>query len=122
MRFHYPELLHGGDYNPEQWMEQKDTIWQEDMRFARQAGINTLSVGIFSWSYLEPEDGVYDFSWMDEVMDNLAQNGIKAVLATPSGARPPWMARKYPSVLRVTENRLSNHYGERHNALSLIHI
>lgn len=116
MRFHYPELLHGGDYNPEQWMEQKDTIWQEDMRFARQAGINTLSVGIFSWSYLEPEDGVYDFSWMDEVMDNLAQNGIKAVLATPSGARPPWMARKYPSVLRVTENRLSNHYGERHNA------
>ena len=116
MRFHYPELLHGGDYNPEQWMEQKDTIWKEDMRYAREAGINTLSVGIFSWSYLEPEDGVYDFSWMDEVMDNLAQNGIKAVLATPSGARPPWLARKYPSVLRMTDRRERQLYGDRHNA------
>lgn len=116
MRFHYPELLHGGDYNPEQWMEQKDTIWKEDMRYAREAGINTLSVGIFSWAYLEPEDGVYDFSWMDEVMDNLAANGIKAVLATPSAARPAWLAKKYPSVLRVTENRLQNLFGERHNA------
>lgn len=116
MRFHYPELLHGGDYNPEQWMEQKDTIWKEDMRYAKEAGINTLSVGIFSWSYLEPEDGVYDFSWMDEVMDNLAANGMKAVLATPSGARPPWLAKKYPSVLRMTDKRERRLYGDRHNA------
>ena len=92
MRFQYPELLHGGDYNPDQWMDQKETIWKEDMEYAKQAGINTLSIGIFSWAVLEPEDGVYDFSWMDEVMDNLAANGIKAVLATPCGARPPWMA------------------------------
>ncbi len=116
MRFSYPELLHGGDYNPEQWMEQKDTIWKEDMAYAKQAGINTLSVGIFAWSYLEPEDGVYDFSWMDEVMDNLAANGLKAVLATPSGARPVWMAKKYPSVLRMTAQRLPMLYGDRHNA------
>ena len=116
MRFHYPELLHGGDYNPEQWMEQKETIWKEDMAYAKQAGINTLSIGIFSWSYLEPEDGVYDFSWMDEVMDNLAANGMKAVLATPSGARPPWLAVKYPSVLRMTDRRERNVFGARHNA------
>ncbi len=116
MKFHYPELLHGGDYNPEQWMEQKDTIWKQDMQWAREAGINTLSVGIFSWAYLEPEDGVYDFSWMDEVMDNLAANGIKAVLATPSGARPAWLAKKYPSVLRMTAERLPNVFGGRHNA------
>ncbi len=116
MRFQYPELLHGGDYNPEQWMEQKDTIWKEDMAYAKQAGINTLSVGIFAWSYLEPEDGVYDFAWMDEVMDNLAANGLKAVLATPSGARPVWMAKKYPSVLRMTDKREQCLYGDRHNA------
>ena len=116
MKFHYPELLHGGDYNPEQWMEQKETIWKQDMQYAREAGINTLSIGIFSWAFLEPEDGVYDFSWMDEVMDNLAANGIKAVLATPSGARPAWLAKKYPSVLRMTENRLPNVFGGRHNA------
>ena len=116
MKFHYPELLHGGDYNPEQWLEQKDTIWKQDMLYAREAGINTLSVGIFSWAYLEPEDGVYDFSWMDEVMDNLAANGIKAVLATPSGARPAWLAKKYPSVLRMTAQRQPNLFGGRHNA------
>ena len=116
MQFKYPELLHGGDYNPDQWMEQKDTIWKEDMEYARQAGINTLSIGIFSWAVLEPEDGVYNFDWMDEVMDNLAANGIKAVLATPSGARPPWMAEKYPSVLRMTSEGLRQKYGDRHNA------
>lgn len=116
MQFKYPELLHGGDYNPDQWMEQKDTIWKEDMEYARQAGINTLSIGIFSWAVLEPEDGVYNFEWMDEVMDNLAANGIKAVLATPSGARPPWMAEKYPSVLRMTSEGLRQKYGDRHNA------
>ena len=108
-------LLYGGDYNPEQWLKQKDTIWKEDMEYARAAGINTLSVGIFAWSYLEPEEGRYDFGWMDEVMDRLHQNGIKAVLATPSGARPPWMAEKYPEVLRVNHLRQKMLYGGRHN-------
>ncbi|MDD3337119.1 MAG: beta-galactosidase [Eubacteriales bacterium] len=110
-----PGLLHGGDYNPEQWLDQKDTIWKEDMAYAKAAHINTLSIGIFSWSMLEPSDGVYDFSWMDEVMDMLAANGIKAVLATPSGARPPWLAEKYPEVLRVNSRREHQLYGGRHN-------
>jgi len=110
-----PGLLYGGDYNPEQWLKQKDTIWKEDMAFAREAGVNTLSIGIFAWSYLEPEEGRYDFSWMDEVMDMLHQNGIKAILATPSGARPPWLAERYPEVLRVNQLRQKMLYGGRHN-------
>ena len=111
-----PCLLHGGDYNPEQWISQKETIWKQDMEYAKKADINTLSVGIFSWSHLEPEDGVYDFSWMDEVLDMLAENGIKAILSTPSGGYPPWLAEKYPSVLRVTNDRRRKIYGGRHNA------
>ena len=55
-------FLHGADYNPEQWIKLKDTVWPEDMRRAKEAGVNVLSVGIFSWAFLEPEDGVYDFS------------------------------------------------------------
>ena len=110
-----PVLLHGGDYNPEQWINQKDVIWKQDMEMAVAAGINTLSVGIFAWSMLEPEEGVFDFTWLDEVMDMLAANGIKAVLATPSGARPPWMAQKYPEVLRVDENGNRHIFGGRHN-------
>lgn len=110
-----PVLLHGGDYNPEQWIREKDTIWPMDMEMARRAGINTLSVGIFSWAMLEPQEGEYHFEWLDEVMDMLAENGIKAVLATPSGARPAWLAEKYPEVLRVNENRQRNLFGIRHN-------
>ncbi|MDR2760037.1 MAG: beta-galactosidase, partial [Spirochaetaceae bacterium] len=44
-----PHILYGGDYNPEQWLAWKDKIWKEDMRLAKLAGINILSVGIFSW-------------------------------------------------------------------------
>ena len=110
-----PALLHGGDYNPEQWLKQKDEIWKKDMDLARKAGINTLSVGIFSWAHLEPEEGKYDFAWLDEVMNMLADNGIAAILATPSGARPPWLAQKYSEVLRVNNERRHHLYGGRHN-------
>lgn len=110
-----PGLLHGGDYNPEQWLAQKDTIWKEDMELARRAGINTLSIGIFSWAHLEPQEGKYDFAWMDEVMDMLHANGIKAILATPSGARPVWLAEAYPEVLRMTATRQRMLFGGRHN-------
>ncbi|MDR3284426.1 MAG: beta-galactosidase [Treponema sp.] len=110
-----PHILHGGDYNPEQWLKWKDTVWREDMRMAKLAGINTLTVGIFSWAALEPNEGEYRFEWIDEVMDMLAENGITAVLATPSGARPAWMSQKYPEILRMNRNRTKNLHGERHN-------
>jgi len=111
-----PHILHGGDYNPEQWLKWKDEIWPEDMRLAKEAGINTLSVGIFSWSMLEPEEDVFDFSWLDEVMDMMARNGLKAILATPTGARPQWMAEAHPEALRVEKDGVRNMFGGRHNA------
>ena len=110
-----PHFLHGGDYNPDQWIKWKDTIWKEDMRLARLAGINSLSVGIFAWAALEPEEGRYEFGWLDEILDLMAENGITAVLATPTAARPAWMSQKYPEVLRVTRERQRNLHGERHN-------
>ena len=60
------------------------------------AGCNVMSVGIFAWSALEPEEGRYEFEWLDRVIDGLYANGIYTILATPSGARPPWMAKKIP--------------------------
>lgn len=110
-----PGLVHGSDYNPEQWIKWKETVWEEDMRLAKLAGLNSLSVGIFSWSMLEPAEGEFHFEWLDEVMDMMAANGLKAVLATPSAARPAWMAQKYPEVLRTPENRVRNLFGQRHN-------
>ena len=110
----YPHILHGADYNPDQWMD-CPKILEEDLRLMKLAGCNVMSVGIFAWATLEPEEGKYDFSFLDLVMDKLHENGIGAILATPSGARPAWMAQKYPEVLRVTDTRQRNLFGERHN-------
>ncbi|WP_138296157.1 MULTISPECIES: beta-galactosidase [unclassified Clostridium] len=110
-----PHLIHGADYNPDQWIKWKDTIWKEDMRLAKEAGINELSIGIFSWAMLEPAEGEYHFEWLDEVMDMLADAGITAILATPSGARPPWMAQAYPEVLRTGRDLRRIRYSARHN-------
>ncbi|MCC9078432.1 beta-galactosidase [Litorilinea aerophila] len=108
----FPHLLHGGDYNPDQWPEE---IWHEDMRLMELARCNAMSVGIFAWSRLEPEEGRFDFSWLDQIMDMLHARGIYAVLATPSGARPAWLSAKYPEVLRVRPDRTRNLHGLRHN-------
>ena len=100
----YGRYLHGGDYNPEQWLDRPD-ILQKDIEYFKKAHINTVSVGIFSWAVLEPEEGKYNFDWLEEIINNLYKEGIYTILATPSGARPKWMADKYPEVLRVDETR-----------------
>jgi beta-galactosidase len=108
----FPHFLHGGDYNPDQWPEE---VWSEDMRLMDLANCNAMSVGIFAWTKLEPEEGHYEFGWLDKIMDMLAAHGAYAVLATPSGARPAWLSQKYPEVLRVRPERLRNQHGVRHN-------
>lgn len=94
-----PGLSYGGDYNPEQWPEQ---IRLEDVELMRQAGVNALSVGIFSWAWLEPAEGRYDFGWLDDVMNNLASAGIKVALATATAAPPAWLVAKHPEILPIT--------------------
>ena len=110
----YPHFLHGADYNPEQWLPDK-SIWDEDMRLLQLANCNELSVGIFSWSTLEPREGEYDFSFLDETIARVGKAGGKVILATPSGARPRWLAEKYPEVLRVGPDGVREHFRARHN-------
>jgi beta-galactosidase len=107
-----PVFLHGGDYNPDQWTPD---IWEADMRLMKAAHCNAMSVGIFAWSALEPAEGEFEFGWLDRVMDMIAENDGYVVLATPSGARPNWLARSYPEVLRVRPDRQRNLFGQRHN-------
>jgi beta-galactosidase len=106
--------MHGADYNPDQWLHDPG-ILEEDIRMMKLAKCNVMSIGIFSWTALEPEEGVFTFEWLDRVLNTFAQNGIFAWLATPSGARPAWMSEKYPEVLRVGANRVRNLHGARHN-------
>ncbi|MDR1570815.1 MAG: beta-galactosidase [Oscillospiraceae bacterium] len=110
----FPRLAHGADYNPDQWLDNPD-ILREDIRLMKKAKCNLMSVGIFAWTALEPEEGVYTFDWLESVLDSLGEAGISAVLATPSGARPAWMSAKYPEVLRVRADGLRDFHGARHN-------
>ncbi len=82
-----PRLLHGADYNPDQWLKYPDVL-KEDIRLMKLSRCNVMSVGIFSWVSLEPEEGRFTFDWLDQVLDTFKENGIYAFLATPSGARP----------------------------------
>ncbi len=109
-----PGLFYGGDYNPEQWLDHPQ-ILEKDIEYMKEAHINVVSLGIFSWSALEPEEGNFTFDWMGERIDTLYKNGIFVFLSTPSGGRPKWMADKYPEVLRVDSSRHRDLFGFRHN-------
>ena len=113
-QINFGKMLHGGDYNPEQWLDSPE-ILEKDIEYFKKAHINEVSIGIFSWSTLEPEEGRYCLDWMQEIIDRLWANGISVILATPSGARPKWMADKYPEVLRVDEYGNRDFFGARHN-------
>jgi beta-galactosidase len=92
-------LRFGADYNPEQWPRE---VWGDDVRLMREAGVNIVSLGIFSWALLEPRPGEWDFSWLDEVMDLLHENGIDVDLATATASPPPWLTHRHPDVLPET--------------------
>lgn len=107
-------MLHGGDYNPDQWLDRPD-ILVDDIKLMQLSHTNTFSVGIFAWSALEPEEGVYNFEWLDKVIEDIYSIDGRVILATPSGARPAWMSQKYPEVLRVNGARVKQLHGGRHN-------
>lgn len=94
-------LAYGGDYNPEQWPRE---VWHEDMRLMRQAGVNFVSVGIFSWALLEPKPEAYDFGWLDELLDLLDAHGIAANLGTPTASPPAWFFAEHPDARVVTRD------------------
>ena len=113
-KINMPGLLHGGDYNPEQWLDRPD-ILEEDIRLMKLAHVNNVSLRIFSWAFLEPEEGKYQFDYLEEIINRLYDNGIYTNLATPTGAMPNWMTQKYPEVMQTDENGIQNLPGKRHN-------
>lgn len=106
-------LWHGADYNPDQWLVYPDVL-DKDIELMKKAGVNVVSLGIFAWATLEPEEGLFNFQWMDSIIDKLYENGIYVDLATPSGGMPAWLAEKYPEVCRMNEDGIRNRFGNRH--------
>ncbi|MDX3384183.1 beta-galactosidase [Streptomyces niveiscabiei] len=103
-------LAFGGDYNPEQWPE---SVWQEDVRLMREAGVTMVSVGIFSWALLEPARGQYDFGWLDRIIALLHENGIRVDLGTPTVVPPVWFYREHPDALPVAADGTRYAFGSR---------
>ena len=110
----FGRMLHGGDYNPEQWLDRPE-ILAADREYFRRMHINTVSLGMFSWAVLEPCEGVFNFDWLVQIIDALYAAGVSVIMATPSGARPKWLADAYPEVLRVDAERRRALFGGRHN-------
>lgn len=94
-------IAYGGDYNPEQWPEE---TWAEDVRLMREAGVNLVSLGIFSWALLEPEPGRFEFGWLDRILHLLHEAGIAVDLATPTAAPPAWLTHRFPQTRPVTRD------------------
>ncbi|HET6711314.1 beta-galactosidase [Amycolatopsis sp.] len=103
-------LAFGGDYNPEQWDE---PVWKEDDELMRRAKVNLATVGVFSWALLEPEEGRYDFAWLDAHLDRLHANGVAVDLATPTASPPPWFTLAHPDALPVTADGTTLVHGSR---------
>jgi beta-galactosidase len=103
-------LFYGGDYNPEQWPE---AVWPEDVRLMREAGVNLVSLAIFSWSRLQPDPETFTFDWLDRIMNLLHEGGIGICLATATASPPPWLSRLHPEVLPVTADGVVLHPGSR---------
>ncbi|MFC0682667.1 beta-galactosidase [Lysobacter korlensis] len=103
-------IAYGGDYNPEQWPRE---VWHEDVALMRDAGVNLVSVGIFSWALLETSEGVFDFGWLDEVIDLLHANGIAVDLGTPTASPPAWFFAEHPDARVVQRDGTVMGFGSR---------
>ncbi|MFC8257630.1 beta-galactosidase [Streptomyces sp. NPDC057291] len=103
-------ILFGGDYNPEQWPEE---VWEDDVRLMKDAGVNSVTLGVFSWAKIEPRPGAREFGWLDRLMDLMHTHGIGVVLATPTASPPPWMGAEHPETLPRGEDGSVVWYGSR---------
>lgn len=107
------KIFYGGDYNPEQWPEE---IWEEDMRLLKNAGVDILTLNVFSWAKLQPSEAKYDFTQLDKIVKLVSDNGFKICMATSTAAHPAWMAQRHPDVLQVDYDGLKRKFGGRHNS------
>lgn len=113
-------MYFGVDYHPEQWVypyggtkENPEGAWERDAELMASIGVNVVRLGEFTWGLCEPEEGKYQFEWLERVMELMSRFGIKVVLATPTAAPPVWLARKHPEILPVDERGLIKREGTR---------
>ena len=105
-------LLFGCDYNPEQWPRE---VWTEDVALMKAAGVNLVTVGVFSWALLEPRPGDFRLDWLADVVDLLHGAGIAVDLATPTASPPAWLGLRWPETRSVTAEGVRLSHGSRNH-------
>lgn len=107
-----PAIAMGVAWYPEHWPESR---WDTDLSMMKATGFNTVRIGEFAWSAMEPSEGQYAFGWMDRAIAAAKRHGFMIVIGTPSAAPPAWLTQKYPDTLRVDEDgKRAGHGGRRH--------
>lgn len=102
----------GVDYYPEHWPQER---WETDAALMKEMGLKVVRMAEFSWHKLEPQEGTYDFAWLDDAIDLLGRYGIKTIVGTPTAAPPAWMANRYPEILPVDREGRTRGFGGRHH-------
>ncbi|HEX2473389.1 MAG TPA: beta-galactosidase [Lacipirellulaceae bacterium] len=106
----------GVDYYPEHWPQER---WETDLGMMREADFNIVRVAEFSWVLFEPEEGKYEFDWLDQWLSLAQKHGIKVIVGTPTAIMPAWLARKYPEALELKSTGKRTVWGgRRHNCFS----
>ena len=102
----------GVDYYPEHWPVSR---WATDAALMQKAGFNVVRLAEFAWAFMEPEEGRFEFGWLDDALDVLRERGISAILGTPTAVMPAWCARKYPETLAMQKDGTRIVWGVRKN-------
>jgi beta-galactosidase len=105
-----PAMAFGGDWNPEQWSE---SVWEQDIALMQKAGVNLVTLGVFSWAIIQPDEKTWNFEWLDKILNLCLEGGIKVDMATATASPPPWLGYNYPDTLAVTADGMTLAWGAR---------
>jgi beta-galactosidase len=106
------KMFVGADYYPEHWPHER---WETDAKLMQEAGFNVVRLAEFAWQNMEPEEGRFDFGWLDDALAVLGRYDISVILGTPTAVMPAWVARTYPETLAMRPNGRRIVWGVRKN-------
>jgi beta-galactosidase len=103
----------GAYYYPEHWDESQ---WERDLKQMSEMGFEFTHFAEFAWAQIEPQEGVYDFAWLDKAVALAAKYNLKVIMCTSTATPPVWLVRKHPEVLKQHEDGTKMDHGSRQHA------
>ncbi len=101
-------------YYPEHW---DPDLWEKDLRKLSELGFQFTHFAEFAWAKMEPQEGEYDFDWLDEAIELAGKYDLKVIMCTPTPTPPAWLTQKHPEILQVDDNLIQQQHGSRQHIL-----